>query len=68
MSFFNQEEMKSRWQQQVRGARIAWTKLTEDELLESEGRQDRLIGLLQERYAVSCEEASRRVRNFMEVR
>lgn len=68
MSIFNPEQIKANWKQQVNAARIAWAKLSVDELLESEGRQDKLVGLVQERYALSRDEASRRVRNFMELR
>jgi uncharacterized protein YjbJ (UPF0337 family) len=59
---------KGKWKLQLRAARIAWARLTEDELLASEGRMDSLISLVQERYALSGEEATRRVTNFMAMR
>jgi len=68
MSAFTADQIKASWKQQVNAARIAWTRLSVDELLGSEGCQDRLAKLVQERYALSSDEASRRVRNFMEVR
>jgi uncharacterized protein YjbJ (UPF0337 family) len=60
------DELKGKWKQQVGAAKIAWGKLTEDELLKAEGRQDRLAGLVQERYAVSRDEAVKQVKSFFE--
>jgi uncharacterized protein YjbJ (UPF0337 family) len=58
------DEMKGKWKQHVGAAKIAWGKLTEDELLKFEGRQDKLAGAIQERYAISREEADRQVKDF----
>jgi uncharacterized protein YjbJ (UPF0337 family) len=58
------DEMKGKWKQHVGAAKIAWGKLTEDELLKFEGRQDKLDGAIQERYAISREEADRQVKDF----
>lgn len=65
MGLSSGNEIKSQWKQQIGAAKIAWGKLTEDELLESEGHLDKLVGLVQERYAITRNEAIRRVRNFM---
>ncbi|WP_417567548.1 CsbD family protein [Marinobacter sp.] len=64
MSMFSADEMKAKWKQQVGKAKQYWGKLTEDELLEAEGRQDRLVGLVQERYAVTRDEAEKQVKEF----
>tara|TARA_R110002012_G_scaffold53920_1_gene138219 strand:- start:79 stop:291 length:213 start_codon:yes stop_codon:yes gene_type:complete len=66
MSVINRDEIKGKWKQQLGGAKIAWGKLTDDELLESEGHAQKLAGLIQERYAVSREEAEKQVREFMD--
>ncbi len=58
------DEMKGKWKQQVGAAKIMWGKLTDDELLKLEGRQDRLTGLVQERYAITRDEADRQVKSF----
>jgi uncharacterized protein YjbJ (UPF0337 family) len=58
------DEMKGKWKQQVGAAKIAWGKLTDDELLKLEGHQDRLAGLVQERYAITRDEADRQVKSF----
>jgi uncharacterized protein YjbJ (UPF0337 family) len=41
-----------------------WSKLTDDDLQEIDGRREVLIGKLQTRYAISHEEAARQVRDF----
>jgi uncharacterized protein YjbJ (UPF0337 family) len=60
------DEIKGKWKQHVGAAKIAWGKLTEDELLKAEGHQERLTGLVQERYAITRDEADRQVKSFFE--
>ncbi len=60
------DELKGKWQQQVGAAKIAWGKLTEDELLKSEGHDQKLAGLIQERYAITRDEAERQVKEFLD--
>jgi uncharacterized protein YjbJ (UPF0337 family) len=55
-----------KWQRHVGSARIVWARLTDEELLQSEGQAERLAGLVQERYAISRETADRKVRNFLQ--
>ncbi|MEO4046026.1 CsbD family protein [Pseudomonas sp. CAU 1711] len=66
MSLPSSDELKGKWKQQVGAAKIAWGKLTEDELLQSEGQEQKLAGLLQERYAMTRDEADKQVKNFLE--
>lgn len=58
------DQIKGQWKQQIGAARIAWGKLTDDELMTIEGHQQKLAGLVQERYAVSRDEAERQVKTF----
>lgn len=60
------DEVKGKWKQQVGAAKIAWGKLTEDELLRLEGHEQKLAGLVQERYAITRDEADRQVKSFFE--
>lgn len=60
------EELKGKWQQQVGAAKTMWGKLTEDELLRTEGQQQKLAGLVQERYALSQAEAKKQVNAFFD--
>ena len=68
MSLLNSDQMQAKWKQQVGSAKIAWGKLTEDELLKSEGHAQKLAGLVQERYAVTRDEADKQVKSFLEKR
>ena len=45
---------------------MAWGKLTEDELLQSEGHAEKLAGLVQERYAITHDEAEKQVKSFFD--
>ncbi|MDB5976302.1 MAG: ral stress protein CsbD [Nevskia sp.] len=58
------DELKGQWKQHLGAAKIAWGELTEDELLKIEGHQQKLIGLVQERYAITRDEADRQVKSF----
>ena len=60
------DEVKGLWKQKVGAAKIAWGKLTEDELLKSEGHAQKLAGLVQERYAVTRDEADKQIKNFFD--
>jgi uncharacterized protein YjbJ (UPF0337 family) len=65
MSMPSSDELKGKCKQQVGAAKTAWGKLTEDELLQSEGHQQKLAGLVQERYAITREEAEKQVNDFI---
>ena len=64
MNLASKNELKGKWKQQVGAAKVAWGKLTDDELLQSEGHAEKLAGLVQERYAVASDEAARQVKAF----
>lgn len=66
MSLLNTDQIKAQWKQKVGDAKVAWGKLTEDELLQIEGQQDKLAGLIQERYAITKEEAHSQAKDFMD--
>lgn len=60
------DEIKGDWKQKVGAAKIAWGKLTEDEILKSEGHAQRLAGIVQERYAITRDEAEKQVKSVFE--
>lgn len=66
MSSPSTDRLKGQWKQQVGAAKIAWGKLTEDELLKSEGQAQKLAGLVQERYAITRDEADKQVESFLQ--
>ncbi len=43
-----------------------WGKLTDDDLDIIEGRQDQLIGKLEQRYGIAKEEAERQFKEFLD--
>ncbi|MES2663575.1 MAG: CsbD family protein [Pseudomonadota bacterium] len=59
------DSLKGKWKQQVGAAKVMWGKLTDDEILKSEGRADQLSGLVQERYAITRDEAEKQVNSFL---
>ena len=60
------DELKARWKQQVGAARMVWDKLSEKELLESEGHKRPLVCLIQERHGATRDEANKQVNRFFE--
>lgn len=53
----NSDILEGKWKQ-IRGeARNWWGKLTDDDLNRAEGNLDKLVGVLQERYGYSREQA-----------
>ncbi len=53
------------WSQHVGAAKLAWNRLSESELLKSEGNEHKLAVMVQEHYFISNAEASKRVRTFL---
>mgnify|MGYP000675186265 CR=1 FL=1 len=66
MSLPSADEFKGKWNQQIGAAKFAWGKLTEDELLQCQGQEQKLIGLVQERYAITREAAEKQVKGFIQ--
>jgi uncharacterized protein YjbJ (UPF0337 family) len=66
MSLPSADELKGKWKQQVGAAKSAWGELTDDEILQSEGRAEKLAGIVQERYAITREEAEKQVSDFFD--
>src|SRR5690242_7721953 len=55
------EKVKGSWNQTKGAVKEQWGKLTDDDLLEIEGRRDQLVGKIQTRYGISKEEAEAQV-------
>jgi uncharacterized protein YjbJ (UPF0337 family) len=51
------EKFKGSWNQTKGAVKEQWGKLTDDDLLEIEGRRDQLVGKIQVRYGITKEEA-----------
>ena len=55
------EKIKGSWNQTKGAVKEQWGKLTDDDLLEIEGRRDQLVGKLQTRYGITREQAEAQV-------
>jgi len=60
------DQLQGLWKQQMGAAKIAWAKLTDDELRRIDGNVERLAGLIQERYALTRAAAELQARRFFE--
>lgn len=60
------QKLSGQWKQHIGSAKIAWGKLTQDQLLQTEGHYQKLVGLVEEKYAVTRMDADKQVRAFMD--
>lgn len=58
--------LEGKWKQLRGNFKEQWGKLTDDDLKESEGKRDKLIGKIQERYGVARSEAEKRFDEFVD--
>lgn len=66
--FLSSDKMKTQWKQQITAARIAWARLSADELIKLDGNRQELALLIQERYVITPDEAEKRVKRFFDCR
>ena len=55
------EKIKGSWTQTKGAVKEQWGKLTDDDLMEIQGRREQLVGKIQTRYGISQEEAEAQV-------
>jgi uncharacterized protein YjbJ (UPF0337 family) len=55
------EKMKGSWQQTKGAVKEQWGKLTDDDLMQVQGRREILVGKIQTRYGISHEQAEAQV-------
>jgi uncharacterized protein YjbJ (UPF0337 family) len=60
----NWEQLARKWKQFSGKAKARWGNLSENDWAVIEGKRDRLIGLIQERYGIAKEEAELQVADF----
>ena len=63
----NRDILEGRWKQLRGRIKETWGKLTDDELDQAQGRFDRLIGLIQEKYGYTREKAKEEFNRFLEL-
>ena len=61
----NEDILKGKWKEIKGGVKEKWGKLTDDEITQIEGKQDKLLGLLQKTYGYSKEKAEQEYKEFM---
>ncbi len=54
-------KIKGSWTQTKGAVKEQWGKLTDDDLMEIQGRREKLVGKIQTRYAISQEQADAQV-------
>lgn len=59
---------KGKWKELKGDVKSKWGKLTDDDMTEIEGNQEKLIGILQKKYGYSKDRAEEEYRSFMEAR
>lgn len=60
----NSDIFEGKWKQFVGAAKQRWAKLTDDDWTYVAGKQDQLVGKIQERYGITREEAQREADEF----
>jgi uncharacterized protein YjbJ (UPF0337 family) len=61
----NSDILEGNWKQLRGQIKIMWGRLTDDEVDQIDGHQDRLVGILQEKYGYTREEAENSVNDFL---
>jgi uncharacterized protein YjbJ (UPF0337 family) len=63
-AIMNWDQIRNHWTQVCTKIKVTWGKLTEDDLSGIAGNRERLVGLLQQRYAYAKVQAEKRVDEF----
>jgi len=61
----NWDRIEGNWKQLTGKVKEQWGKLTEDDLKVIGGKQDQLVGRIQERYGIAKDEAERQVNSWV---
>lgn len=65
MNLLYVDSLNGKWKQHIGSAKIICDNLTDDELLRSECHEQKLIGLVQERYSIMREEAGKQAKGVL---
>ena len=64
--YMNEDILEGKWKQLRGQVKETWGELTDDEIDEINGRRDKLVGKLQEKYGYAREEAEDEVDDFLD--
>ncbi|MGX0877070.1 uncharacterized protein YjbJ (UPF0337 family) [Roseovarius sp. MBR-154] len=57
----NWEQVQGKWNQLKGNARVEWARLSDEDLERVKGEREKLVGLIQEKYGRSKEEAEEEI-------
>ncbi len=60
----NSDQFEGKWKQMKGAVKEQWGKLTNDDLDVINGKQDQLVGKIQERYGLTKEEAAKQFKDW----
>jgi len=60
----NWDEVSGKWNQLKGSTKERWGKLTDDDLKMIDGKRDRMVGKIQERYGITKEKAEEQIRDW----
>lgn len=60
------DAFNGKWHSQIQAAKSNWSKISESELLKSGGVETNLTDLVQQRYSLSKDTASKQVKSFID--
>jgi uncharacterized protein YjbJ (UPF0337 family) len=58
--------LKGKWKEMKGAIKEKWGKLTDDDLTELEGKEEKLLGLLQKRYGYTEDKAKKEYNDFID--
>jgi uncharacterized protein YjbJ (UPF0337 family) len=61
----NADILKGKWKEIKGKVKEKWGKLTDDDVTQIEGKEDKLVGLLQKRYGYTKEQAEKEYDEFI---
>jgi uncharacterized protein YjbJ (UPF0337 family) len=61
----NTDILKGKWRELKGDVKMQWGKLTDDDIAQVEGREEKLLGLIQEKYGYSREKAEEEYNEFL---
>ena len=61
----NTDQLQGKWKQMKGSIKERWGKLTDDDIDVINGRNEQLVGKIQEKYGIAKEEAQRQVDEWM---
>lgn len=64
----NADTFAGQWKQLKGEVKSRWGKITDDDLTQSEGNYDKLLGRIQERYGYARDRAEREMTEWLEFR